>query len=90
MMIPMSAYYLNMIRWWVDALYGVHWDCKGHTGAMLSMEKGAVVNVPRKHKLNTGSSTETELVSIADNLAVMMSYKYFMEAQGYIAGNNIL
>ena len=27
----------NMIRWWVDALYGVHWDCKCHTGAMMSM-----------------------------------------------------
>ena len=52
----MSAECLNMIRWWVDASYGVHWDCKGHTGAMMSMGKGSIVNVLRKHKLNTGSS----------------------------------
>ena len=64
----MSADSLNMIRWWVDASYGVHWDSKGHTGAMVSMGKGAIVNVSRKHKLNTGSSTEAELVSIADVL----------------------
>ena len=28
----MSAEFLNMIWWWVDASYGVHWGCKGHTG----------------------------------------------------------
>ena len=31
----MKADSLSMIRWWVDASYGVHWDCKGHTGAMI-------------------------------------------------------
>ena len=35
----MSAECLNMIRCWVDASYGVHWDCKGHTVAMMSMGK---------------------------------------------------
>ena len=73
----MSADSLNTIRWWVDASYGVHWDCKDHTGAMMSMGKGAIVNVSRKHKLNTGSSTEAELVSIADVLGMMMWCKYF-------------
>ena len=53
-----SAECLNMIRWWVDAPYGVHWDCKGDTGEMMSMGKGSIFNVSRKHKLNTGSSTE--------------------------------
>ena len=36
----MKADSLSMIRWWVDAPYGVHWDCKGHTGAMMSIGKG--------------------------------------------------
>ena len=54
-----------MIRWWVDAPYGVHWNRKGHTGAMMSMGKGALVNTARKHKLKTGRLTEAELVSIA-------------------------
>ena len=86
----MKADSLSMIRWWVDASYGVHWDCKGHTGAMMSMGKGALVNIARKHKLNTGSSTEAELVSIADVLGMMIWCKYFMEAQGYAIENNIL
>ena len=54
----MKADSFSMIRWRVDASYGVHWDCKGHTGAMMQMVKGALVNIARKHKLNTGSSTE--------------------------------
>ena len=47
---------------------------------MISMGKGAIVNVSRKHKLNVGSLTESELVSIANVLDVMMWCKYFMEA----------
>ena len=49
-----------------------------------------MVNISRKHKLNVGSSTESELVSIADVLGMMMWCKYFMEAQGYTIENNIL
>ena len=48
------------------------------------------MHVSRKHKLNVGSSTESELVSIANVLGVMMWCKYFMEAQGYTIDNNIL
>ena len=54
------------------------------------MGKGALINIARKHKLNTGSSTEAELVSIADVLGMMMWCKYFMKAQGYEIENNIL
>ena len=48
---------------------GVHWDSKGHTGAMMSMGRGAFVNgcqhskVSRKHTLYVGSSTGSELLS---------------------------
>ena len=49
---------------------------------MMSMGKGVIVNVSRRHKLNIGSSTESESVSIADVLGVMTWCKYFMEAQG--------
>ena len=37
--IHMKADSLSIIRWWVDASYGVHWDSKGHTGAMMSRER---------------------------------------------------
>ena len=78
----MRADSLSMIRWWVDALYGVRWDSKGRTSAMISIGKGVVVNIARKHKLIIVSSSEAELVSIEDVLGIMMWCKYFMESQG--------
>ena len=85
-----SADGMTNIMWWVDGSYGVHWDSKGHTRAMMSMGRGATVNVSKKHRLDVGSSTESELVSIADVLGVMMWCNYFMEAQGYTIDNNLL
>ena len=75
MKIDMKADSLSMIIWWVYASYGVHWDCKGHTGDIISIGKGALVNIARKHKFNTRSSTEAELVSIEDVLGVQHRYR---------------
>ena len=86
----LRANYLNMIYWWVDASYGTHWDCKSNTVAVMSMGAVEIMILSRNHNLNTGSSTEAELVGIADSLSLMMCTKYFMEAQGYSIESNIL
>ena len=81
---------LCMIKWGVDTSYGVHCDSTGRTGAMISMGKGAMVNISRKHKLNVGSSTESKQVSLANVLGTIMGCKYCMEVEGYTIENNIL
>ena len=86
----LSADNLANLMWWIGGSCGVHWNSKGHTGSMMLMGKGAIVNMSRRHKLNVGSSTESELVSIADVLSVMIWCKYFMGAQGYTLDNNLL
>ena len=43
----LSAERLSSIFWWVDGSYGVHWDSKGHTGAVMKMGRGAIVNISR-------------------------------------------
>jgi hypothetical protein len=90
--LTLSAGNLHYIKWYVDASLAVHPDFKSHTGATMSFEngKGAVQSVSRKHKLNTRSSTESELVGV-DNLSVIILWtKLFMEAQGYEIDKNIL
>ena len=67
-----SSDLLSHIHWYVDVLYGVHWDSEGHTGTMMTMGKGAIINILRKQKLNVESSTESELVSIADVQGIMI------------------
>ena len=79
----------NIIRQ-VHSLYGMDWDSKGHTGAIMSMGRDAIVNVSRKHKLNTGSSTESGMVSIANGLGIIMWCKYFMKDHGYTIDNNLM
>ena len=46
---------LRTIKWWVDSSYNIHDDCRGHTGAMMSFGKGAVLSFSKKQKLNVQS-----------------------------------
>ena len=80
----LTADNLFNIMWWVCGSFGVHWDSKGPMEAMLSMGRGAVVSITRKHKMNVANLTELELVSIANVLSMILLCKYFMEAQGYL------
>ena len=68
----LSADNLTNIVWWVDSLFGVHWDFKGHTGAMMNMGKRPIVNIARDHTMNIASSTESELVSIVSVLGMIL------------------
>jgi len=81
---------MQFLRWWVDASYGVHWDCRGHTGMMMSLGKGAAMSFSLRHKLNTGSSTEAELVGLYDALPSIMWGRHFIEAQGYTVDQNVV
>jgi hypothetical protein len=73
----------GVVRWWVDASYGVHPDMRGHTGGTMSMGGGSVYSVARKQKLVTRSSTECELVGVHDVLPQIEWTRLFLEAQGY-------
>ena len=54
------------------------------------MGKGMPITASRKQKLNTRSSTESELVA-ADDMSVMVLWtKFFMESQGYQFTDNVL
>jgi hypothetical protein len=87
-----SADNLHCIKWYVGASFAVHPDYKSHTGATMSYGDGdgAVQSISRKQKLNTRSSTESELVGV-DHVSVMIPWtKLFLEEQGYDINSNIL
>jgi hypothetical protein len=82
---------LSIIQWWVDASYAVvHEDCRGHTGAMMSLRKGAVTSFSTKQKINGKSSTEDELIRVDDAMPRILWTKYLIEAQGYTVEHNKL
>ena len=59
--LTLSVENLGMLKWYVDGSHNVHWDCKGHGGAVFKLGKGATTSYSQKVKLNTRSSTKTEL-----------------------------
>ena len=80
---------MNYLQTWIDASYTVHRDMRGHTGGVMRMGKGAIVHGCSKQKINTKSSTETEIVGVSDFLPYTMWASYFLKAQGYKLHRNI-
>ena len=88
--LKLSAEKLNMCKWHVDASFAVHPDFKSHTGGTFTLGKGSLINQSSKQKLNTRSSTESELVGADDVLQKIIWTKLFMEEQGYPIEENIM
>ena len=68
---------------YVDASFAVNPDMKSHTGVMITLGKGALYRRSSKQKLNTKSSTESELVALSDALPQVLWFQRFLCAQGY-------
>jgi hypothetical protein len=88
--LTLEAENLSIIKWWVDASYAVHPDMKSHTGGIMTLGKGAVYGTSLKQKINTKSSTESELVGVGEALPIILWTRYFMEAQGYPIQDNMV
>jgi hypothetical protein len=48
---------LKIIKWWVGASFTTHDDCRGHTGATMSLGNVSIIGMSKKQKNNTRSST---------------------------------
>ena len=88
--LTLSADDLRTIKWYVDASFAVHPDFRSHTGAVMTMGEGAMQILSKKQKLNSRSSTESELIGVDDAATQILWTKLFVEAQGYPVEKNIL
>jgi hypothetical protein len=81
---------MSVLRWYVDGSHASHPDCRGQTGGCLTLGNGAPITTSIKQKLNTRSSTESELVAADDVTPTILWVKLFLEAQGCAIGKTIL
>ena len=81
---------ITEMKSWVDVSYGIHDDCKSHTGGVMSWGWGVLLTKCQKQKLNTKSSTEGEIVGVSDFLPNVIWARMFLEAQGFEIKKNIL
>ena len=88
--LTLQAENLNLVKWWADGAFAVHRDMRSHTGAVMTVGKGAAYATSKKQKLNTKSSTEAELVAVDDVLAQVIWTRNFINAQGHTTGPSTL
>lgn len=86
----LSADGSGVIKWWVDGSFAVHPNMRGHTGAGLSLRRGFPITTSTKQKLNTRSSTKSEIVSVNDLMPAICWTQFFLQAQGYEVKENIM
>ena len=75
---------------WVDISYGIHDDCKSHTGGCISFGWGVISTMCKKQTLNVKSSTEGEVVGVSDFMPNMIWTRMFLREQGFALEKNTL
>jgi hypothetical protein len=86
----LSANGSGILKWWVDTSFAVHPNMRGHSGGGLSLGGGFPIVSSTKQKLNTRSSTETDIVGADDFTPAICWTRYFMKAQGYGVKDKVL
>ena len=88
--LTLSAEKMNIVKWWVDAAYAVRQGCRSQTGSTMTLGRGTIMSKSTKQKINTKSSTESELVGASDSVPQIVWTNYFIAAQGYEINDTIL
>ena len=81
---------MDTIYTWVDAAFAVHSNMRSQTGGTMSFGYGMIHCKSSKQKLNTKSSTESELVGASEYVPYNLWQLLFLTAQGYKPSKNIL
>ena len=73
----------TVAKWWIDASFAVHSDCRSQSGAAFTLGRGAPYSSSKKQKVNGKSSTEAELIAVDDFMGQVLWTQNFLRAQGY-------
>ena len=77
-------------KWYADGSHAVHNNFRGHSGGGLSLGGGFAYSNSSKQKMNTRSSTETELVAADDQMPMIIWTNNFLTEQGYALKDTVL
>jgi hypothetical protein len=80
----------GVLMWYVNASFAVHPNMRSHTGRGSTMGRGFPIVSSTKQKLNTRSSTESELVGVDNMMPIIVWSCYFLMAQQYGVTQNLL
>ena len=81
--LTLGAESLDHLLNFVDVSFAVHSDMRSHSGGAASFGRGVFMPMSRKQRINTGSSTEGEIVGVSDYAPNTIWLIKFLSAQGY-------
>ena len=90
MKLILTADDLYMFKWWVYESYAIHDNCKGLTGAVITIGKVAVTRLSIKQKIQGKSSTEDDIIGMDNAFPQALCTKYFLDTQWYTVEENIM
>ena len=64
--LTLGAESLDQLLKFDDVSFAVHSDMRSHSGKAASFGRGVFMPMSRKQRINTGSSTEGEIVGVSD------------------------
>ncbi len=74
------ATYLDENHWFIDCVFAVHDDMKGHTRGYMNFGKGMINGSSTGQKINTTSSNKCRVVGVHDNMPAILWTRYFLKA----------
>jgi hypothetical protein len=74
---------LSTVHAYIDASFGIYTDYIGVTGAVVKIGEATIYTQSSKQKLVAKSSTEAEIVGVAEALGHALWTRNFMTSQGY-------
>mmetsp|Transcript_16608 Transcript_16608/g.23570 ORF Transcript_16608/g.23570 Transcript_16608/m.23570 type:complete len:462 (-) Transcript_16608:60-1445(-) len=74
----------------IDTSHAIHLNMRSHTGGLISMGTGILHGKSTKQRLNSKSSTESEIIGVSDYIPYSIWFKNFLEHQGYPMNKNII
>ena len=75
-----EATYFFILIHFIDAAYAMHDDFRSNTSSATTLRYGIVCSMFSKQKINTSSSTCTELIGVSDYFPKLSNAKLFLEA----------
>jgi len=86
----LSANGSGILKWWIHSAFAIHPNMRGHSGGCFSLGRRFSIMGCTKQKLNTRTSTDTEVVGVDDYMPAVCWTRYFMDGQGYQINNNVV
>ncbi len=74
---------VGVINWWLDVFFVIHPYFKSHSGDAMSLGKGTIPAGAKKQKINTKSTTKSEIMGVDDFSGQILWTNYFMKMHGY-------